>query len=268
MLDESSWLPLAKELQRGQKQRVNHTCKADRSMIINAGDNGWSAYCFRCGSGFHPYPTPSLAERLERLAVQREADDHAKSSVVLPSPALHDVTQWPSDASVWLYKAGFPIPEINKHGWYWSERLHRVILPVKQNNVPVFWQGRNVHDDYRPKYLAPEADRSRIAAEYDSSIGMLVLTEDILSAAKVSRQFNAWSILGTKLPEPLMHRLVLGRRPVVVWLDPDKAGMDGMNKIVNTLRSFNVQCTGLVSRADPKLLCNQEISDAIKEVTV
>ena len=266
MLEESSWLPLAKELQRGQKQRVNHTCKADRSMIINAGDNGWSAYCFRCGSGFHPYPTPSLAERLERLALRREADDKAKSSVVLPSPALHDVTQWPSKASVWLYKAGFPIPEINKHGWYWCESLHRVILPVKQNNVPVFWQGRNVHDDYRPKYLAPEADRSRIAAEYDAGTGLLVLTEDILSAAKVSRQFNAWSILGTKLPEPLMHRLVLGRRPVVVWLDPDKARMEGMNKIVNTLRSFDVQCTGLVSRADPKLLCNQEIKDALASI--
>lgn len=261
-LEESSWLPLAKQLRPGEKRRVSHDCAADRSMIVNAGEQGWSAHCFRCGSGFVPYPAPSLEEQLSRLRVQQQADEQARQSIALPSGANYEVETWPMNCKVWLYKSGFTVPEIKGHGWYYSQALDRVILPVWKNGSAIFWQGRNCTDKLRPKYLAPSVDRSRIA--WHGGAGpVLALTEDILSAAKVSRHTEARSIMGTKLPGPLLADIVVTGKPVLVWLDPDLAGKAGAATIANVLRSVGCKVAIAQSQRDPKLHCNKEIQDVL-----
>jgi len=231
-------------------------------MIVSAGDKGWSAYCFRCGHGFVPYPAPSLQERMEQLNKQRQVEDKVSLSVALPRPMNKDVESWPTHCKVWLYKAGFTIPEIQKHGWYYCKSIDRVVLPVCRGSDVIFWQGRNCTDKHRPKYLAPSVDRSDIAWQGGQG-SVLVLCEDILSAAKVSRHAEAWSIMGTKLPERLLARIVAKQKPVAVWLDPDSAGRQGAAKITNTLRSVGLSVRNIKAELDPKFYCNSEIKEIL-----
>lgn len=260
-MEKQSWLPQAQALSRGKKARVSHDCRDDRSMIISAGDKGWAAHCFRCGSAFEPYPTPTLAEQQAARAAQRGADEAARQSPTSPLPANLEPHTWPLKARVWLYKCGFTNPEIKEQGWYYHERTKRVVLPVVRDGRLLFWQARLIEGD-GPKYLAPSVDRNNVA--YRRGDGeFVVLTEDILSAAKVGRQAEAWSILGTKLTPGLLAELATRACPVVVWLDPDSAGRRGAAQIVRTLRSIGVPVSQAAGSADPKFLTNDTITAAL-----
>lgn len=262
-MNVTSWLPQAQALERGQRRRVSHECSDDRSMIVSAGDTGWNAYCFRCGHGFVPYPQESLSEKLARLAAIATGDSYAAQSVTLPQPIERDVTQWPANCRVWLYKAGFSNEDIARLGWYYNSKTDRVVLPIVDNGEVVFWQARYCGPDKgRPKYLAPSVDRATIVAKYGTG-SVLVLTEDIMSAAKVGKVTEAWSLLGTKLLPRILDQVIRQPLPVAVWLDGDTAGIRGAATIINTLRSVGKECYRIQSEKDPKCYNRYEVSDYV-----
>jgi len=263
MLDRSSWEQHVKSVPKlGQSIRTEHDCGEGRVLKVSHGDDGYSAWCFRCSDkGFIPHPAPSLSERLAKLTQQREAEAHAGSSPSLPEPREPDPQQWTDAARVWLYKAGLSNDDIVRLGAYWCAALGRVVLPVIQDGSPVFWQARSI-DGRQPKYLAPIADRSTIVAKYGSG-PVVVITEDILSAFRVARVTEAWSALGTSLPVPVLNQLIEQRRPVVLMLDPDAGGDKGTLRMLRPLSNAGVQVYIASPRRDPKYLTKQETIECI-----
>lgn len=262
MLDRATWEQHTKQLPKlGQSGRFDHGCGEGRVLKVTNGTEGFTAYCFRCGEpGFIPHPTPSLSERLARLEAQRIAEARVSSTVELPAPATCDPQLWPLMARVWLYKAGLSNDDIVRLGAYWHEPTQRVILPVYDNGKLIYWQGRDPHwkrGSPRMKYINPPVDKTRLTAKYGSG-PFIVLNEDILSAFRVSRVAEAWSLMGTALAAGVLADLIKQGKPVVVMLDPDSGGQNATTKIIRKLGNLGVPAYAAFPARDPKYLTKEE----------
>ncbi|WNV48153.1 DNA primase [Caulobacter phage Quill_5.2] len=262
MLDPRSWLHLAQELEEGQSRLVEHDCGSGRVLHVDHKVNGWGAYCHRCGEpGWVPRPTESLTQRLARVRAMRATEEVAAKSINPPNPRVLDPRLWPTHAKVWLYKVGMANDVIEDLGFYYHEPMRRVVMPVYDDGKLIYWQARGF-DKTLPKYINPKVDRTKLVWRQGEG-PVIVLCEDILSAWRVSRATEAWSLLGTKLSDFTALRLAKAGKPVRVWLDPDKAGRDGSLDVVRKLRSLNVPVSAVRSDRDPKLFSAQEIYDQL-----
>jgi len=261
MLDPQSFRQEAERLQPGQRARVEHDCGPGRVLLLSNKDEGYSAWCFRCGeSGFIPHPTPSLSERLAALERARNAEVRASSSVALPDPAVCNPQAWPSPARVWLYKAGLSNDDIVQLGAYYHPPTGRVILPVYKDGQPVYWQGRDVawtRKSRSAKYINPPVDKSKLCAKYGSG-PVIVLTEDILSAYRVARVTEAWSLLGTALAPGVLIDLIQQGKPVIFMFDPDAGGAKAVRDATAALTLLGIQHATAKPHRDPKYLTKQE----------
>lgn len=262
MLDPVSWEQHAQRVQPGHKLRTEHDCGTGRVLLVANGDTGYSAWCFRCNDGgFIPHPAPSLSERLATLERTRNAEVRALSSVSLPEPAIVNPQLWPNKARLWLYKAGLSNDDIMRLGAYYHEPTGRVVLPVRRNNEVIYWQARSI-DGRQPKYINPQIDKSHLCATYGTG-PVIVLTEDILSAFRVSRVTEAWSLLGTAMAPGVFASLIAQGKPVVVMLDPDAGGRKATPSIVRKLGLHAVPVSVAVPRVDPKYLTKEETLSCI-----
>lgn len=285
MLDPASWLHHAKTLDVGKKAHFDHDCGGGRTLVCGHKPTGWDAYCYRCSDhGWVAHPPESLAARIKRINKEKAAEKAAVTGVGLPTPFVTNPAEWPLEARVWLYRAGMSNAAIQEAGFYYHERTRRVVLPVvNEQGQLIYWQARGFDDD-RPKYINPEVDKSKVvyragpketeeASRTIGSIqrepaGVLVLTEDILSAWKVGQEVPAWCILGTSLSDAMLPEVIREGRHVLVWLDPDDAGTKGAGKIVRALRALGLQAKRITSTADPKLLSREEIRSIITKETM
>lgn len=260
MLDPRSWLDQAKTLDIGRSMRVDHDCGSGRTLKVDHKEHGWGAWCWRCNDdGWVAHPEESLAQRLARLTAVKAVEAEASRSVALPTPAEYDAALWPKEARLWLYKIGMSNDNIRKAGFYYNDRLSRVVLPVYNRNHVVYWQARNLTPkDGRPKYLNPLVDKSSFFARYGEG-KEIVLTEDILSAWKVGRCTAAWSILGTSLSQSQCLSIMQHGLPVAIWLDPDGPGQRAAAKIFKQLTAYGVDARVIRSDTDPKLLTREDI---------
>ena len=257
MLDPRSFERYAKDLKPGGKVRVDHDCGSGRTMIVSRVDDGVMAHCFRCSDTGFIREEVSLAERIAKLTAKREADAALCSTISLPMPAVTDPQLWPAPYRVWLYKAGLSNDRIMELGFYYHPPTARVILPVYEDGVLVYWQGRSLSLGVA-KYLNPVVERGTIAPKYGSG-SVIVLTEDILSAVKVGMVTEAWSIMGTSLPDKVAIQLAHRQQPVLVMLDPDDAGKRGAAKILRQLRSLGLSVANYCGSVDPKFINREEL---------
>ena len=261
MLDRRSFEKHLANLKPGGRLRVPHDCGPGRTLLISHVDDGVMAHCFRCNDSAFIRDERTLAERIAALAQAKVADAEAIKPE-LPQPRERDVQQWPKAARVWLYKAGLSNDAIERLGFYWHPVTQRVVMPVFEDGELVYWQARSMNPAV-PKYINPTVERGTVAPRFGKGGPVIVLTEDILSAVKVGMVNEAWSIMGTSLPDKIAVRLVNAARPVLVMLDPDEAGRKGTAKIVTQLRLLGLQVGSFMGRADPKLLSKEEITCAI-----
>lgn len=262
MLDPRSWLHLAQELEEGRSALTEHDCGGGRVLHVDHKSTGWSAYCHRCGdNGWVPRPQESLTQRLARIKATRAHDEVIQSTISLPTPRVTDPRLWPKEARVWLYKVGMANDVIEELGFFYHERSRRVVMPVYDKGKLIYWQARGF-DKALAKYINPKVDRTKLVWSMGEG-SVICLTEDILSAWRVSRATEAWSLLGTKLSDYTAMRLVNTGKPVRVWLDPDKAGRTGSLECVRKLRALGADVKALRSDKDPKLLTTQEIFEQL-----
>lgn len=272
MLDPSEWLEAAKALPIGGKTSIAHGCGSGKKLLIENKEAGWVAWCYRCSDkGFVPKPKPSLSERIARLREQRKVDQAAAATITPPKPIVLDMAEWPKAATSWLGGVGIDQWWAEHLGFYWNPRLERVVMPVLDGQKLCFWQARSF-DPKRPKYLSPALAPGQPKPVYkaipfrgEPDRSRLVLTEDILSAIKVGEVASAWSILGTSLTALRSAEIAnYGASEVLVWLDPDEAGIKGRRRIVPELRSLGVNARAIRGATkDPKLYNQDEIRSII-----
>lgn len=252
----------------GQRIRLEHSCGDGRTLIVSRDNKGVSAYCFRChAKGWIP-DERSLAERIQALSQAQEWDQVAADSLELPGPGKFDTWDWPDEALLWLFKAGFSRDEIKALGLYWNPRMQRVILPVRNmDGKVIYWQGRGFDKD-RPKAINPTVNREGLVAQYGSGTDCVALTEDILSAAKVGgvEGASAWALLGTVLSYSTALSLAELGRPVLLMLDDDPAGRRGAAEAAKTLNLLGVRNHQVYFGKDPKLIPRSVIKARAQEV--
>lgn len=247
---------MSTQLAVGQRRRVRH-CGEDRAALESRGHNGVRLYCFRCGhSGFTP-----LAPELRR-------------PLPPPTPKL---ARYPEDAGVplpvkyraWLAGMGFGEWERNNLlRVFWSEELQRAVFPASGQ----FWLARSLSD--QPKWLTAPYGRDKCVQVFGPaqpvlSPGVVVLTEDLLSAAKIGNALRCGGVAGTLAvpcfgtsPSPAVLAYAASAGSVVVWLDPDDAGQRAGLRVALRLRAIGRAATVMPTRPgdkDPKLLANEEI---------
>lgn len=253
MLETASWLPQAQALAVGQKRYGEHECGAGRKLLLSRDTKGFNAWCFRCSdSGWAPGPKLSLAERIEAAKRLASADLSAGAgATALPEPQVYDVHEWPMEGRVWLHKAGLGVLEIERLGAYYHPPTDRVVLPVLEAGVPVFWQARSITGRL-PKYLSPATGREKLLPRFGRG-DSITLTEDLLSAFKIGLVAEGWCLMGTHANDRMIAALLERNAPVNVWLDPDKAGIRGRRKVIPQLKAYGIEARIVRSTLDPKL---------------
>lgn len=245
-LDREDYLEQAKLLPKGRSKRIEHFCGEGPVLKIEHTKDGLSAYCFRCGeSGFTAHVRQTLSQF--DFLQQKEALNEVYKTMELPSDFT---TAIPQDHALWLYKAGIGVLDINRLGFGYSERLSRVILPVYADGTLVYLQARATRfPEQQPKYLNIAGANKGAILYRQAPLDLpplldntVVLTEDILSAARIGAVTTSFSLLGTKLSDGQANKIGV-YDTVIFWLDGDDAGIKGARKgsqklqfLVNTIK--------------------------------
>lgn len=252
-LDREDYLEQAKALERGRERRIEHYCGEGDVLKIAHTKDGYSAHCFRCDeTGFTAHVRQTLSQF--DFLQQREAQDEIQATMELPFDVTADI---PQEHAIWLYKAGIGSLEIRELGFGYSERLGRVILPVYDNDILVYLQARATRfPEQQPKYLnIAGANKGNILykryAELPVLTDSVIVTEDILSAARVGKVSTAYSLLGTKLSDGQVNQLSK-YSTVIFWLDGDDAGIQGARKGIRKLQFMVDNLKVIRTPLDPK----------------
>lgn len=247
------WLDIAKSLPIGGSKKVEHDCGEGLPLVVFHNENVYGRYCHRCGKlppVFKELPT--LAERAEKAAQSKNADDVVAADRRPPMPAVFDPALWPKEARLWLFKAGLSIPEITSGGFYYHESTRRVVIPVVARGSLIYWQARRIFGSAAAKYLSMPGGRKNAIPVFGSGHG-IVLVEDLLSAYKIQTAgFRSLCLMGTSLL-PQLWEYLLHEPEISIWLDPDKAGRTATTEVRNALALVGKSCRIIESARDPKL---------------
>ena len=195
-------------------------------------------FCFSCG-----YREPADIGKL-----MSHIDD--TSPIEIKGSNLPDDISYiiPKEPYRWLKQYGIMEWEIKQHRFCWSEIRQLLIFPVFGDNSKdvVFWQGRYFGNQYtepviiggrtmgyeksrkpHPKYLTSGQHSGILHVLGEEHKNTIILTEDLISAIKVSRVYSAMPLWGSNLASETMKRLHKycishSFAKVGIWLDPDK----------------------------------------------
>lgn len=233
-------------------------CETYRNaFVVTRTERGFLMWCHRChAKKYVKSKTPSLAETLRVVKARATASLHPQQERVPGAVPLPDdfVADIPQSGLVWLAMYGVTSAEIQQYRFGYSPSKERLILPVFNDNVLMFWQGRYLGvDSNQPKYLSVRTARADIWFECgpDDST-KCVLVEDILSALAVARAgYRAVALLGSYVNDALLKKLLREGRQVCVWLDPDKRAES--IRYSKRLRAFGLQAASILRPdKDPK----------------
>lgn len=256
------WKTLAMNLPMGHKTRSNCECGEGNTLIINHNTKAYSCHCFRCD--FHDYESKgkqSLAE-LAHIAELNRLAETIELKLELPDDYTREL---PLEGRLWLYKAGITEPTWRHFGIGYSESLKRVIIPVYDEAGELIWfQCRAIYKGQKPKYIQPKMSRERVffrGRVDDKDTTRIAVVEDMLSAIRVSKQYNVISLLGTKITN-FQANWLARYDTVLIWLDPDRAGVKGAYSIRKTL-GLVTETRIIRSDKDPKELTDKEIGELL-----
>lgn len=268
------WEKIARTLPCGRSTRVN-CCRQDLSRVINHTPKGYGTYCFRCGEDskeFVPHGVLPLSKMLEhKEALDAYTDASGPLSLPTDFEVLSDNS--PREAWVWLFKAGVSSSIARHYGFGYSESLARVVLPVRDiSEQLVCVQSRAIYERQTPKYLNLKVSTSRAVFRSDDQLllkpdeGIIVVTEDILSAVRVGRLYPCISTLGTTLTYTVAMKYLTRARKVYIWYDGDEAGVNGASKAAKVLTVLGVSYGIIKTNKDPKRYNNDEIKDIVSKM--
>lgn len=204
------------------------------------------AHCFRCSWSSRERTFEKLGlSSDERLVVEAtEPEPEAFASPVLPEDfeLLAKATgHWAREAIRYLLGRRVVQGQIVRHRVGISlvgKTKGRIVFPfLDPGGRLVGWSARSWFPDVEPKWLHSTGLKQSFWAHRPGD--SVVLVEGIFDALAVERVVDkkSWAVmalLGTNLTEE--KRKELGRYDrVVVWLDPDKAGQKGVERIVESL---------------------------------
>lgn len=241
-------------------------CNARTSGFVVIPDRkGHLLFCHNCGKkkwiprrGFSPRAVKALLSTPKRKVYQ---------DISLPSDMSYDI---PAIGKVWLYEYGLTEKMIRSLGFGYSEKYHRLIMPVYRDEELIHWQGRylgNFKKDGTPKYITRTKSGNYFWSSNPKDSQTAILVEDMLSAIKIGMAgYAGVCLFGSYLQDNTIHNVAEQYDRLVVWLDPDKR--KAATKYVKRFTSLGYNFSAvLTAKKDPKeystkdikkYLCNKE----------
>lgn len=212
-------------------------------------------WCFACG-----YYVPASAEHRIR-STTITVPNKGPTPVELPFDASVNI---PTNVKVRLLTWGITEDLIIKHGFLWSEQRRRLIMPVYGPEGDLLMFQERSWEIGQPKYLTKGLSSDILHILYpdgeEDDRSVVILTEDLISAIRVSNYKPAMPLWGSDIPLKTIKRLASKFAVVGVWLDPDmkvKAVKDVL-RISQYVPAFFVN-----SNLDPKFYGVDAIKDHI-----
>ncbi len=208
-------------------------------------------YCFACGYG----------ERSGRLSL-----DHIKSqfhSVELEKKK-NDRSNLPDDCSLdlrldaraWLKKYGLTEQEFEDNKFLWSPKKELLIFPIFVDGLMVMWQGRYFGSN--PNYPKYNTQGFKNDVFYIKGKGEpLVLTEDLISAIKVGRQYSASPLWCSNANRKQLLTYSRYYESIAIWLDSNMR--EQSLKLQQRAELFFREVRVVFSDLDPKCYSDGEI---------
>ena len=230
----------------GKQININHVgCEAGedtkRRLYIKRAETGIVAYCHHCNQkGFAKDGSESrLSTWINKTPVV--------SSATSLKPVLAAITP---QGTMWLRK-NYCDPTSPVFTGVLGE-LHKVALELKDpQQETIGWQTRNLLPNAIPKYTTYYISSSSKgdAAWFHKNSKTLVITEDYLSAYRVNNDtgFSSVALLRTALSDKTLRQIHdLNFEYVLIWLDPDEAGVQGATKAYKKLNHFLPSTTKII----------------------
>lgn len=232
-------------------------CKSSDALAVFDDLHKW---CFSCNHYEHG------EQSINDVRKKFDGRDPQAQGTFLPADFDFNIPQQGID---WLRKYGIIQKEIINHRMGWSNE--GIVLKNKNIRIapmlvfPIYdevghllmWQGRNFGKE-GPKYITRGAkDVLHVLGQHHAS-DVIILTEDLLSAIKVSRVAPAMPLWGSFMSITLARRLSIRFSKAVLWLDKDKA-QEAAKQAANASHIFERGCSSIRTERDPKEYTSLEI---------
>jgi hypothetical protein len=248
----------------GDQVHINHAgCPAGndtkKRLYIKRSDRGLVAYCHHCNeAGF------AIDNDDQRLGTW--LFDKSKSAGTKDAPTIR-FGPISIEGMVWLRTNHCNPLDTNFTGVQGQKNKVGLYL-YDPNGTVIGWQVRNLVPGAKPKYLTSyfNAHTSQgDASWFYNGSKYLVITEDYLSAYRISRDtnFSSVALLKTTVSDKTLQQIHdLEFDKIFIWLDPDKAGKEGATKTHKKLTHYlpkETICTVLNALIEPKECTPKEL---------
>lgn len=205
-------------------------------------------YCFGCG----------WSNKADRFIPEVEC---AVNDIQLDADLGFD---YPRHVVEWLDKYGITVAEGLKHGWKYTPSRDQLVFIFRDENGRVeLTQARNFSGAPKRKYFTQGSVASLLPVFHSPlDTGKLVIVEDILSAAKISRQCSAIPCLGSHMPKNKLKALRLFYNVLYVWLDADK--LNDARALADQAKWLGFKTRVIYTPLDPKEYSNAEIAEQLQ----
>ena len=212
-------------------------------------------YCFKCNY----LETASGNQRLK--ASLDNSSERISTTITLPSDVDE---QLPQNALAWLKQYSLTQQDITNNTLLWSEFYQRLIFPYLSPDGLLGWQGRYLgKEQNKAKWFSQGKLHEFVHVVGNKRSRTCVLTEDIISAIKVSHNTNvcASPLFGSHISLAKLLRYKKMFDNIIIWLDDDmKTKVVKYSQLAN---SIGLPVSTVYTERDPK-----EYDDAtIKELT-
>lgn len=185
-------------------------------------------------------------------------NDKITSKVSLPNDFDYSI---PPAALDWLAKYDLTKQEIIANHIGYSEEHQRLIFPVfSETGEVLMWIGRAFGDKHTSKYYIKGDVKGVLHILGYGKI--LVLTEDLVSAIKVSRVTAAMPVFGSHVSNYTLLKTSRFFKELAIWLDRDKAAE--AVKAAQRARLFFDVVSVVITDKDPKEYGVKEIRRYLK----
>ena len=249
----------------GEQIHINHTeCEAGvdtkRRLYIKRTNRGLVAYCHHCNqSGYVINNDDRLSTWINKPTT---TSSHSNKPVI--AALTHE-------GKLWLHKH-YCDPTNKTFNGIAGER-HQVALTLHNpEQQPIGWQIRNLAPNAKPKYITyynNSSSKGDATWFRTSNVKTLVITEDYLSAYRINNDtgFTSVALLRTALSDKTLTQIhELEFEYVLIWLDPDEAGVQGATKAYKKLNHFLSSTTKIIVLGldkEPKQCTPTELADIL-----
>lgn len=268
-IPKEDYIDFAKEIPIETSGYTSHSgCTSSAKLWVYHSSDGYGAYCNKCGDkGFSKKGLRS-ARDLQKTKNLTQTSRRVRT-VVLPPDYTQDVTTFPVEAKVWLYKGGITNKLIREYRIGFSKELYRVIIPVySDSDKLLMWQGRGLLPEQTKYYNEEGSNKGEVVFKSwqgDVVTTLAIVVEDALSVIRVGQFLPAVANLGTSTS--LTQSLYLSMfKQLYYWYDNDAGGLNGSIKGMRKM-SLLTNCSRIRTELDPKEYSIKALKEILTDVT-